>query len=768
MRNSDNILWYSKPAEAWTQALPVGNGTLGAMFFGGIEKETLCLNHDELWTGKPNDYSKMCPDATKVLAEIRKLTAEGKPDEAQELAQEKFHGMWSQSYVPLGNLNLEFSNLDGARNYRRYLNLAEAAGGVEFTRKGVSYKREIFVSNPAKVIAVKMTASKPAIDVTIGFESKLRSCSMIDDELLLVEGECPSEVNDNARKSSHVYYPEAENRGIQFAGAMKAITDGERSTCENKLIIKNASEIILFFTCETSFNGWNKLPFLEGKDYRKPCLDTINAAEDYDEIRKAHIADFGALYSRVTLDLGEGENSALASDKRLVKYKRNKTDLSLITLMYNYGRYLAICSSRPGSQPSTLQGIWNNKICPPWHSNYTVNINTEMNYWPILMTNMPEVNLPLIKMVEELSIAGESTARNMYGAPGFVSHHNVDLWRMCTPVPGNSCWSFWPGSSGWLCRHLYEHYEYTQDIDYLRKTAYPVMKKSAEFYLSQLCEDENGFLIYPAGTSPENNYKFGKDETAIGKCSTMLNSIICDLFDGCCKAAEILGTDAEFKNELQSALLRMLPLSTGKEGQLLEWDGDYEYVEPHHRHVSHLYALHPANIITVDGTPELADACRKTLELRGDNGTGWSLGWKINFWARLFDGDHAHKLIDMQLRPVKSVGFNYRNGGGTYENFFDAHPPFQIDGNFGFVSGVTEMLMQSRDGKIYLLPALPSNWKNGSIKGLLAKGNAVVDIEWKDGALTECRLKGSGKFTLKYNGKSKTVTLNGKDKVIKF
>ncbi len=754
--SSGTLLWYDSPAKAWTQSLPIGNGTLGAMVYGTPSKELLCLNHDELWNGKPkNTVRDGAPEAFK---KARDLALAGKLHEAEEEIETNFQSTWSQAYMPLGNLEIDFGFKGRIKNYKRSLDLEDAVAAVEFTRAGVEYKREYFASNPSKIIAAKLTCSDK-MSFEIALNSKLKSNSFVDGNMVILDGECHGENNIDNESDNKAYFDEPELRGMRFRAVVKVITNGSTKTVENRIAVTDATEAVLFFTSETSFNGWDKHPYLEGKEYIKPCMERIASVNDYDAEKKAHLDDYKELYGRVELDIGGGKEN-IPTNKRLVAYKRDKSDLSLITLVYNYGRYLAISSSRKGSQPSTLQGIWNDRITPPWHSNYTVNINTEMNYWPVLMCRMPEVNLPLIEMVKELSISGEKAAKGQYGAKGWTSHHNVDLWRLSTPVAGSAQWAFWHGSSGWLCEHLFEHYEYTNDLVYLKETAYPVMKKAAEFYLDIMTEYE-GKLVLAPGTSPENSFEYQGKQCCVAKYSTMSMSIARELFENCIKACNILGIDSEFSLELEKTIANMADFKIGSDGQLLEFDDDYPEVEIHHRHVSHLYALHPARLITVDETPELAKACRRTLERRGDNGTGWSLGWKINFWARLLDGDHALKLIELQLRPVKSVGVNYTKGGGTYENLFDAHPPFQIDGNFGFVSGITEMLMQSYNGKIYILPALPSKWKNGKVSGLLAKGGVIVDIEWKDGKAVKYSLEGKGKFNVIIGGKATEVELKG-------
>ena len=764
MNQESTRLWYQKPAAAWTQALPLGSGHLGAMVFGGVGTERIALNHDELWTGCPKQTAR--PGADEAYRRAQALVKEGRLPEAQALLEQEHNSVWSQSYLPLGDLIVTLHKGKNGRDYCRSLDLNEALQHTAYSYRGVRYMRECFASCPDHAVALRIEAQGGRLNFSARLDSPLRPKTSTAQGLLLLEGECPSEHNVDNIAGNAAYFDEPARRGIRFCAGLRVQSDGTVQCDGNETTVTDASYAVLYVSAFTSFKDWQTQPFTQGLEYRERCISHLLALADYDTLRARHIADYRALFDRVTLDLGSSGKADLPTDLRLRQFARDKNDPALCALLFHYGRCLAIAASRPGTQPMNLQGIWNDQVDPPWKSNYTVNINTEMNYWPILPCAMPELHEPLVQMLRDLSVSGENAARVHYDAPGFTVHHNVDLWRLATPVSGNAQWSFWPFGSGWLCQNLYAHYEYTADENFLRETAYPILRKAAEFYLTLLVDDGQGRLIFSPATSPENEFYAGDTRCSVDMTATMCVSIIRDLLQNCLKAAKILDAQDAFIVAAQDALAKLLPYQIGSSGQLLEWYREHKEAELHHRHVSHLYGLHPASLITPEKTPELAAACRRTLELRGDDGTGWSLGWKINFWARLQDGDHALTLLEKQLRPVKSQGFNYRNGGGTYENLFDAHPPFQIDGNFGAVSGIAEMLLQSEPGELHLLPALPNKWQTGSVTGLLAKGSIRVDIHWSDGKLNRFTVKGSGDLHIRCQGKEWRICLDNASKTV--
>ncbi|MBQ8546388.1 MAG: glycoside hydrolase family 95 protein [Clostridia bacterium] len=751
----EKLLKYNAPATIFEEALPIGNGSLGAMIYADTELDKIPLNHDTLWSGKPEQY--IVEGAKESFQRAQKLVEEGKYHDAQVELEENFTGMWLNSYLMLGELYIKYKNQGEVTSYQRTLDLENSIVTVSYLQNGIKFEREYFISYPDNCMMIKLKSSSPAsYEIYGGHVGK--SHTTAGDSVLYFTFESPTTIGpEYAAKQRPVTY---DGESVKASAMARVIADGEVETEGDSLFIKNVTDATIYFCAETSFIDVFTLP---NKPTFKPCLDRIGelAKKPYDEIKKSHIADASSLFNRVKTDFG-GKPSDKTTDRRL---KDGDKDLGMCELLFNFGRYLIISASRKGSRATNLQGIWNDKFYAPWSSNYTVNINLEMNYWPVLMCNLPECHEPIIDLIKSASVKGKETAEKFYGAPGFVSHHNMDLWANTTPVGnkvvGSSRYAFWNMSSGWLCRHLYEHYEYTGDKEFLNNVAYPIMKESALFYLFMLKEKDGKYIMTPS-TSPENGVIIDGQKVFTLPYTTMTQSIIEDLFTNISKSAEILGIDDDFVKEVNEKKDRVGIYQIGSQGQLLEYDKEYEEEDVHHRHVSHLYALYPADIITTDKTKELAEACRQTLEIRGDESTGWSMGWKVNLWARLKDGDRAMKLVKTQLTCVAPNNeINYSEGGGTYPNMFDAHPPFQIDGNYGVCAGIAQMFLQCENNKIKILPALPREMDKGYIKGLLAKGNITVDIEWEKNKLKNLKLVTPIKQTaiINIDGKDTTIQL---------
>ncbi|MBN6152254.1 glycoside hydrolase family 95 protein [Xanthomonas sp. AmX2] len=725
-------LWYRQPATQWVEALPVGNGRLGAMVWGGIAHERVQLNEDTLYAGGP--YHADSPEGLEALPQIRALVFAGRYAEAEALADAKFlsRPLKQMPFQPLGDLLLDHARADDIGEYRRELDLDSAVATTRFVSGGTTYRREVFVSPTEQCIVVRLSADRPgALSLRVGIDSPQAGEVLRDGDGLLFHGRNAARYGIDGK--------------LGFAlRVLPRVRGGQLAFERDRLRIDGADEVVLLLAAATSYRRYDDV----GGDPLRATEQTLRkaAALDYAQLLSRHLAEHRRLFRRVSLDLGGHAAAQRPTDERVRAQPQD--DPALDALYHQYGRYLLICSSRAGSQPANLQGVWNDLMDPPWESKYTINVNTEMNYWPSEANALHECVEPLEAMLFDLARTGARTARTLYGAPGWVVHNNTDLWRQAGPIDGAK-WSLWPLGGVWLLQQLWDRWDYGRDRAYLQRV-YPLFKGAAEFFAATLVRDPGtGAMVTNPSISPENQHPFG---AALCAGPSMDAQLLRDLFGQCIEAARLLGRDAQFAAQLAALRAQLPPHRIGKAGQLQEWqqDWDMEAPEIHHRHVSHLYALYPSAQINPRDTPDLAAAAKRSLQIRGDDATGWGIGWRLNLWARLGDGEHAYAILKKLLSPQRS-----------YPNLFDAHPPFQIDGNFGGTAGITEMLLQSWGGSIWLLPALPQAWPQGQVRGLRVRGAAGVDLAWRDGRLQSARLSSDrgGHYTVVYGGQTLSADL---------
>ncbi len=776
LSQSNLKLNYNKPAEYFEESLVIGNGKVGASIFGGIASDKIYLNDATLWSGEPcNPNNNM--NAYKFIDPIR----EALNQENYRLADSLIHyvqGEFSQSYAPLGTMYIDFNDSNNVTNYKRELNISNATSKVSYDQSGTHFIREYFISHPDSIFLITLSASKKsAINCTLRFSSLLKFSSTSSNSTLKINGYAPYHAEPSYRNVSNPIRFD-KNRGTRFSTYIKSkITDGEITYTDSTISISNCSKAIIYVSIATSFNGFDKDPAKEGIDNQQIALNQLNAAvkKDIKTIRKNHITDYQHLFNRVIFGLNNNDAPDLSTDTRLLNYSKGALDPNLEILYFQYGRYLLISSSRTAGVPANLQGLWNPYIRPPWSCNYTLNINAEENYWMAETGNLSELHEPLLQFINNLATTGNITAKIYYGVNGWTASQNSDIWALTNPVgdfgQGDPNWANWNMGGTWMATHLWEHFTFTQDTVWLRKYAYDLLKGAAQFCVEWMVKNKDGYWMTAPCTSPENKYITNdgyKGSTLYGGFADigMIKELLLDFR----KASEVLNIQNDFVQTTETVLDNILPYRIGKKGNLQEWYYDWEDEDAHHRHQSHLFGLYPGHHISTIQTYDLANACKKTLEIKGDETTGWSKGWRINLWARLGDGNHAYKMFRELLKYTKPDKLQTEPGdhhGGTYPNLFDAHPPFQIDGNFGGSAGVIEMLMQSTENCIYLLPALPDAWPSGYINGICARGGFEVSLKWDNSHLvsSEFTAKESNTTTIVYNNISKKISLEKGEKI---